>query len=426
MDYERIAAKRRRIAEQELTQIIERAQERMTVPLHVTVLMGGAFYQCVMIIEINLPETLRTISKEAFSGCTSLTGISFPHHLELIEYNAFEDCTSLMGVEFPDSNRDLILEGDIFRGCKALVNIYLPRNVVLHDGCEEDLFPKCKSLLPVPVPPQSQRSGRSDFFFHQRFNELPVHKACYHAKSTKVDDLLATIDSEEEYPDCTLDGYGMSPLHIVASSAVLRIDLMEALINKYEMRFVFREKDDHKKTVMDYLLANRASNSAQMIKMVLRRIFEAGWDSPYRGWTDWGLERWKRALCAEIESKSWDGDYDSRRRCLRGLMRKVAMYGRKEMTSLLELALWKVELNRGDSDRDSSRINCGADMVIENVIGYIHDDWTAANVLSTINILGRYLSWLKGVFRDYRSPSDDDSSSDEGPPSEGEWPPFRR
>ena len=50
----------------------------------------------------------------------------------------------------------------------------------------------------------------------------------------------------------------------------------------------------------------------------------------------------------------------------------------KDMTSLLELAIWKMKINDGGNDQmDQSefrlqcRISCGADYVIENVFPYL-------------------------------------------------------
>ncbi|CAJ1952370.1 unnamed protein product [Cylindrotheca closterium] len=394
--------KRRRINNPEYSHQgkLHAAEQSVTVPLDVIILMPSAFFQYRNIIEIDLPETLRTIRKNAFYRCISLTGISIPPFVEDIDDGAFQHCTSLMGVELPDTTRSLNLEKEIFKGCKALVNISFPPNIFItgYDVCK-----RCDSLFKFPEPARDDY-GDLKSFLYERFKNLPVHKACYHARSTTVDHLLAAIGSDRGYPNYPIDVYEMGPMHVVASSAILRIDLMETLIDKYEMRRL-HDKDGHGKTAMDYLLANRASKSAEMIKMVLKRTFK-----PF-GWTGWGLEKWQSVLCAEIESKSWDGNFDSRRECLRELAKKVSTYGKVEMSSLLELALWKVEMNQGDSDRDSSRMTCGSNVVIGNVFGYISDDSTTATASSTINFMGWYLEWLEGVFQESDSSSDESESS---------------
>ena len=55
-----------------------------------------AFYGNKAIVEVSLPEGLKTIGSKAFAGCTGLTTINLPDSLTSIADDAFEGCTKLV------------------------------------------------------------------------------------------------------------------------------------------------------------------------------------------------------------------------------------------------------------------------------------------------------------------------------------------
>lgn len=56
---------------------------------------GGAFYHCVNLTDVKLPETLVSLGSNAFGGCTSLVNINIPESVKTIGALAFYNCTSL-------------------------------------------------------------------------------------------------------------------------------------------------------------------------------------------------------------------------------------------------------------------------------------------------------------------------------------------
>lgn len=63
----------------------------------------GAFYNCVNITNIILPDGLTNINDYAFSYCTSLETITIPDNVSAIGKNVFADCHSLTKVNVPDN-----------------------------------------------------------------------------------------------------------------------------------------------------------------------------------------------------------------------------------------------------------------------------------------------------------------------------------
>ena len=61
----------------------------------VTVIPESAFYGCICLQEVELPEGLTKIESQAFCDCKSLKSINLPSTLEEIGGFAFEECVEL-------------------------------------------------------------------------------------------------------------------------------------------------------------------------------------------------------------------------------------------------------------------------------------------------------------------------------------------
>lgn len=77
--------------------------ENMVIPEGIEKLDGAAFGYCVALKKITLPESLKSIGSYCFYGCTSLENVELPDKLEKIEDHAFYSCKSLKEVTIPDS-----------------------------------------------------------------------------------------------------------------------------------------------------------------------------------------------------------------------------------------------------------------------------------------------------------------------------------
>eukprot|EP00980_Cylindrotheca_fusiformis_P011266 scaffold2594_cov85-Cylindrotheca_fusiformis.AAC.8 len=69
-------------------------------------------------------------------------------------------------------------------------------------------------------------------------------------------------------------------------------------------------------------------------------------------------------------------DWSSRRREIIAIYLKLANYERKEISSLLELYLWKMKMNEvgpngQTADREFCRVNSGASIVIPHVLSFL-------------------------------------------------------
>ncbi len=80
----------------------------ITIPEGVTDLIGGTFCYCVELQNVTLPSTLKTIGENCFYSCTALTDITLPKGLEKINAHAFFHCTSLQSLRVPASVQTVV------------------------------------------------------------------------------------------------------------------------------------------------------------------------------------------------------------------------------------------------------------------------------------------------------------------------------
>lgn len=92
---------------------------------------------CSSLVDVHLPESLRTISWAAFQGCTSLATIELPEYVKSFGNRAFRNCSSLESIVF-NGDTPTSVGTNVFQNipstCKALVDGTLPRWSTHADG----------------------------------------------------------------------------------------------------------------------------------------------------------------------------------------------------------------------------------------------------------------------------------------------------
>ena len=83
----------------------------------ITDIPDSAFWGCETLVDVALPQTLRTIGKGAFGQCVNLTRINIPEGVTSIGDSAFLMCSSLTRLTIPDSVTSI--EGNPFRHLAA-------------------------------------------------------------------------------------------------------------------------------------------------------------------------------------------------------------------------------------------------------------------------------------------------------------------
>ncbi len=93
----------------------------------VTTLGEDAFYQCIGLTGITLPDGLEVMGESAFQYCSGLTSITIPYGVTLLDEYTFSDCTNLREVNLPNSLTTI--NNRAFQNCEKLTEITIPYSV---------------------------------------------------------------------------------------------------------------------------------------------------------------------------------------------------------------------------------------------------------------------------------------------------------
>ncbi|CAJ1968141.1 unnamed protein product [Cylindrotheca closterium] len=366
-----------------------KALQEVTIPSTVKRIGKSAFQCCESLQDIPFPHGLKRIEEGAFALCKSLGAISIPPAVDFIEYRAFENCSNLVAVQFQNGTNAKLRTAS-FRGLHSLMNIFLPQSmspVKIVKGAFED----CTWLEAefYHGNPSQHVPGRVDMAEHERvveglcnrYRSLPLHRFCYNPPTPHVlnEELLAQVKIDSISKECLrVDCFEMSPFHILASCANIRVDVFElllALLDPLTAHKCCSQLDRRGKSCIDYLMTHPSRSqkeSFSMIRYILERTFADRLSK-------WGLKDWHPKMSRLIKSIDLNVDADKRAHLLNKVYKNMAMHERHEKSSLLELALWNMELTPFDTleiphhslDRGPLRIRCGANVVIPHVTSFL-------------------------------------------------------
>ena len=94
--------------------------------IKVTSIGESAFYRCIYLRSVTIPNSVTTIKKSAFDGC-GLLNVTIPNSVTTIEDSAFSACMSLSNVTIPNSVT--IIGNSAFKNCQHLTTITIPSSV---------------------------------------------------------------------------------------------------------------------------------------------------------------------------------------------------------------------------------------------------------------------------------------------------------
>ncbi|CAJ1891613.1 unnamed protein product [Cylindrotheca closterium] len=377
--------------------------QRVIFPGSLTDIGNNAFEGCYELNPVVLPEGLQTIGIAAFRSCRSLRAIEVPSTVQMIATSAFADCSSLESAALPDfieyvngwflrcgslrhvslSSKTTTIEPYAFSRCWSLMSLELPETMSsIRDGS----LISCASLRNVYLPNNISRIGEpfagcedllqvfeEDQLFHvlkHRFDGLPVHRICYFQKYKEENTVLEEIRQSlaSEAFDNFQDGLEMTPLHILALSCKPRANLWIELQRRFPRCLELGDKWGSRP--IDYLVENMTPSSLPL----LTHCIYASTGAPLKSLRS---AKWKITILRLIEELS---DKTSRRVQVDRIHNMLFKYLQMEALSMLEEALWKVQISEGERAawlvpaneyRLSCRIKSGAEIVIPNVFCFM-------------------------------------------------------
>lgn len=96
--------------------------KEITIPENIVKIDDMAFYWCDQLETVSLPESMRVIGENAFTLCKSLKNVIINEGVYMIKVGAFSSCSSLETVSLPSTIS--YIEENAFRSCPKLKTVY--------------------------------------------------------------------------------------------------------------------------------------------------------------------------------------------------------------------------------------------------------------------------------------------------------------
>ena len=151
----------------------------------VTEIAEWAFYACIRLSSVVIPEGITQIGRGAFSNCLGLSSVTLPEGLLQIGESSFASCSSLSEITIPESVTSI---GNwAFRYCSNLSQVNIPNSIT---EIGDQTFRFCEALTSVTIPPSVTKIGAWAF------------AGCTSLKETNIGENVITI-GEHAFSDCS-------------------------------------------------------------------------------------------------------------------------------------------------------------------------------------------------------------------------------
>jgi len=289
-----------------------RSLERINFPSTLIKIIHGAFMNCHSLKEIQLLEGLKEIRHSAFHSCVSLERINYPSTLIKIDNSAFYRCHSLKELDLPEGLKEI--GRSVFEDCVVLERINFPFTLI---KIGHRAFSDCRSLKEVNLPERLEEIGDGAFQNCRLLDGITIPPKAF----------ILEIESFSEYDEYDHVSYW----EVITCRLVLTDDGTFTLTRAKQMII----SPEH----LNYI---RSSDLLE-IENVINTIMND------RGHTR--EENIERVLA---------------------LIKYHALF---EVSTILELTLWKNEMNAMDDSnlatRADCRVMCGGDDIIPGVLSYL-------------------------------------------------------
>eukprot|EP00571_Detonula_confervacea_P007130 CAMPEP_0172325076 /NCGR_PEP_ID=MMETSP1058-20130122/53089_1 /TAXON_ID=83371 /ORGANISM="Detonula confervacea, Strain CCMP 353" /LENGTH=628 /DNA_ID=CAMNT_0013041527 /DNA_START=19 /DNA_END=1905 /DNA_ORIENTATION=+ len=420
--------------------------KKITLPSSIRVVSFGAFHGCRRLNEIILPDAIQTIERHAFRGCRELQVLRIPQLVTKLERNTFDGCNRLFSLELPEGL--IHIENFTFSGCTiSLRNIAIPKKCTYNFGGLgtdlSNLFPKD---FPALVDALKNRfdglSIHKICYYQSKYPTSVIESLSRRTNSTSEQRAIAT--------GMLQDSLGMTPLHILACSTSQSLELYLFLLDIYVENLIIEDRwgcipllyavwrgapqeilqllvKTHQKTfpnhVLDWKGMAKTLANANAHQVCFQNLIDTQQTDFQNHTVDWeavitelvqspstcyketvrffltaiiskrlnslGIGKRGEEMMREVDTWRYPQQQSE---LIGSLFSKLATYEyQNEVTSLLELALWKGKMDQSAStDRLSNgegrykktkssvprtRVhchnNCGAEIVLPNVVPFL-------------------------------------------------------
>lgn len=117
--------------------------ENVILPETLEIIDNMAFWKCVNLKSVEIPEGVTTLGRCSFGGCSMLESVEFPETLETVDDMVFIGCTGLTELKFGKNLKSI--GSHAFTACVKLQKVSVPQGTVI----AEDAFEQCPGLSDI-------------------------------------------------------------------------------------------------------------------------------------------------------------------------------------------------------------------------------------------------------------------------------------
>ena len=119
---------------------------------------ASAFYNCLNLVSLSVPDGVVSIGSYAFGNCKALRYVTLPNSVYLLGSDGFHGDNALESVTL--STNLSVIRSNMFYDCWSLASVIIPDKVT---AIEEGVFSFCYSFTSVLIPKSVSKIGNSIF-----------------------------------------------------------------------------------------------------------------------------------------------------------------------------------------------------------------------------------------------------------------------
>ncbi len=172
--------------------------KKVTLPQTLETIGENAFGSCIKLENPVLPESLKTVKRYAFAGCDALTDFVFPESVETIGEGVFDNCHELKTAKLPSGLKTI--SDALFFACYKLESVNVPETV---EYIGHNAFGSCYEITELTMPSTLKTVGDNAFdstkitslYFHEGLESIgeEAFESCYQLAEVVLPASLKTV-----------------------------------------------------------------------------------------------------------------------------------------------------------------------------------------------------------------------------------------